>query len=263
MKTIQNGFVALLSISLLAMAGCRKDPVDPVPPVNGQDTTEQAQSSLRLRLVPTWEGQPFQPYVEHINSTNYRVQVEKVQFYLGDIAVMREGVSTILSRSEFIDFNDGPVEIYLPVTAGTWDGLSLGLGVPEDLNHSDPTLYDGNHPLSVSNGMHWNWTSGYVFLKFEGRYDLDPNSTGQFETAYSIHTGFDEVYKEISFQPGQPYIFSASDTATVTIRVAIDDFFHSEAGGTIDLATENQSHGMNVPLSEKLATNAANSFTLE
>jgi hypothetical protein len=262
MKNHGKLLLAVLAIALISLPACRKErPVDPAPPVSGPDIN--LNSTLRLRLVPEWEGQPFQPFVEQQNISNYRVQVEKVQFYLGDIRLLSAGPHRPLSDIELVNFNDGPVEFHYPMSAGSWNGLSMGLGVPSDLNHLDPAQYANDHPLSVSNAMHWTWTQGYIFLKFEGRYDLDPSSSGPFPNTYSIHTGFDTAYAAMDFQPLLPWIFEAEDTTTITLKVAIDRFFHSDAAGTIDLATENASHGMNVPLSLKLTTNAVHSFSLE
>jgi hypothetical protein len=252
---------------VLLLPACRKDvPTDPAPPTQGPgepitDTT--ATGVLVLRLVPEWEGQPFQPFVEHHNVSGYRVQVEKVRFYLGDIRLQSNGTTRQLSPVEIVDFGNGPVEFNYPVSSGSWNRLAMALGVPYDLNHSDPALYANDHPLSVSNAMHWTWTDGYIFTKFEGRYDLDPAGSGPFPLVYSIHTGFDTAYTEMSFDPLLPFALQADDTTTITLRVAVDRFFHSDAGGTIDLATENMSHGMNVPLSLKLTRNVVASFALD
>ena len=54
------------------------------------------------------------------------------------------------------------------VKAGTYRGVAFRIGVPEDLNHEDPTA--AQPPLDVT-AMHWGWTAGYRFLRFDTRFD--------------------------------------------------------------------------------------------
>ncbi|NOK32760.1 metallo-mystery pair system four-Cys motif protein [Corallococcus exercitus] len=49
---------------------------------------------------------------------------------------------------------------------GTYTGLRFKLGVPEELNHGDPTTL--GEPLGDM-GLHWNWQSGFLFTRIEGR----------------------------------------------------------------------------------------------
>lgn len=47
--------------------------------------------------------------------------------------------------------------------------LRFTVGLPKDLNHSDPAAYPAQHPLNpVFNNLHWSWAGGYVFLALEG-----------------------------------------------------------------------------------------------
>ena len=50
------------------------------------------------------------------------------------------------------------------VPAGDYTGLAFDIGVPFDLNHSDPTLAPS--PLNLT-AMFWNWQGGYKFIKIE------------------------------------------------------------------------------------------------
>jgi uncharacterized repeat protein (TIGR04052 family) len=50
------------------------------------------------------------------------------------------------------------------VPAGDYTGLAFDIGVPFELNHSDPTLAPS--PLNLT-AMFWNWQGGYKFIKVE------------------------------------------------------------------------------------------------
>jgi hypothetical protein len=253
-------FLLVVPALVTALTGCRKDPDAPAPPAGGG---EIEMGHVRLRFVPEWEGQPFQPFVELQNISNYRVQIEKVQFYVSDLHFRSITRSSDTLEVMFLDLIDGPTDTLLRVPTGIWNDLKFGLGVSEELNYSDPTLYANDHPLSASNGMHWDWTLGYIFTKFEGRHDVTPGSSGPFPSTFSIHTGFDTAYVSVGLNSQLAMNVDRDDTLTVNVRVAIDEFFHSTNGGTIDLATEYMSHGTNVPLSLKLARNVANSFSVD
>ncbi len=251
--------MSVLRSIILAMSGalllssCHKDPA----------VAPQGDGWVRLQMIPEWEGAPFQAFTEQQNISGYRVQVELVRFYLSNIRLIQGSGYSQLTEVNLFDLTNGPIEMILPADGGNWSGLNMGLGVTEQLNHSDPVLYANDHPLSASNGMHWDWTMGYIFTKFEGRHDTIPGSSGAFPNTFSIHTGFDTAYVNIDLQPSLPIQVVDGDTTTITVRVAIDSFFHSDEGGTIDLADEYLSHGMNVPLSMKLSRNVAESFTID
>jgi hypothetical protein len=76
--------------------------------------------------------------------------------------------------------------------AGDYRALELGVGVPSECNHIDPTL--AVFPLNASSGHYWNWATGYIFLRVEGQFEAE---TGEW-TPFSFHVGFDEAYRTIT-----------------------------------------------------------------
>ena len=250
-------FAALFTL----LAGCRKDPSVP-PVIVGEDAGE---GWVRLNFVPEWEGQPFQAFTELQNISGYRVQVEKVQFHMSDLRLHGMAGSADAAEILFFDLIDGPMDTLLKVPAGSWSGLEFGLGVKDALNQTSPTLYPNGHPLSGSHGMHWPMLEGfgYIFTKFEGRHDTIPGSSGPFPEAFTIHTGNDTCYVQVGPLPMTTATIANGDTIEVNVKVAIDRFFYSAAGDTIDLATEYMSHGTNIPLSMKLARNTAAAFSID
>ncbi|RKI00210.1 MbnP family copper-binding protein [Corallococcus sp. AB038B] len=49
---------------------------------------------------------------------------------------------------------------------GDYTGLRFTVGVPEDVNHGDPTTLGA--PMDDT-GLHWSWQSGFIFTRIEGR----------------------------------------------------------------------------------------------
>lgn len=248
---------ALLVGTLIGLSGCRRDAIIP-PSVEPSTPT----GTLRVTLVPEWEGEPLQFYHEYRNVNDYRMTVEFLKFYWGDIRLIN-GLETLsISPVELFDMQNGPVTKEWKLAPGTWTGLRTGLGLPAALNHTDPALYPAEHPMSVNYGMFWTWAQGYKFMLFDGRYDADPLSTAPFVHAYSIHTGMDTCFVEMDLLPVLPFAVVQDSTTNVTVHIAVDEFFYSNSD-TVDLATEYSAHGGNIPLALKFTRNVVKSFSIE
>ncbi len=250
---------------LLLLSACRPDPpVPPSPPVDppidttGTDTT----GTLRITLVPTWEGEPFERFTEYSNFMDYRVTVELLKMYFGDVRLIQGEDTLVVKDVDLFDLGDGNVSADWPVQTGSWTKLRAALGVPDTLNYADPANYGPGHPLNVSNATYWHWAIGYRYVMFEGRYDTDPESTEPLITAYAIHPGMGPSYVEFELLPTGGISIAEDEVTELVVQVAVDRFFHSDAY-TIDLATENTAHGDNLPLQLKLVNNVIASFSVE
>ncbi|MDX9749481.1 MAG: hypothetical protein RBT71_00170 [Flavobacteriales bacterium] len=219
-------------------------------------------ATLRITLVPEWDGAPFQSHTEYSNFMGYRTSVELLTMYFSDATLSGDGSPVMAKDVELFRLTDGPATAHWPVQSGTWTTLEAGLGVPDALNFADPANYPAGHPLSVNQGTYWTWATGYRFVMFEGRYDTDPAGTGPLITTYAIHPGTASNYMPFAIElPGGLHI-APGDTADVVLHVAVDRFFVSDTD-TIDLATENTAHGNNHPLQMKLMRNVVKSFTVQ
>ena len=77
-----NGPIRLATAAvavMLVFAGCRRD--EPIVPAG---TT----ATLRVRIVPDWNGEPFQRYTEFRDWQNFRVKVDMLRFYLSDLRMV-------------------------------------------------------------------------------------------------------------------------------------------------------------------------------
>lgn len=247
----------LLLFWAAGLAACRTDP--PIPPA---EEPGQPKGTLRVTLIPEWEGEPLQFYYEYRNISDYRTTVEFLKFYWADLRLIDGMEETPFSTVELFDLQNGPVIKEWKVPPGAWTGLRTGLGLPHELNYSDPSLYGEGHPMSVNTGMYWTWATGYKFVLFDGRFDPDPASTAPLITGYSLHTGMDTCYTEMELMPVLPIVMAEDSVTNLVVRVAVDGFFHSNFG-TVDLATENQSHLGNVSLALKFTNNVVQSFSIE
>lgn len=226
--------IALLSLcATAALAGCRKHDPDPMPPA------QAGQGIVRLVVDPLWNGAPFDKTVIYTNAAGHRVLVQGIQFYLGNMRLVAGGSEHLLKDIDLFNVTDDPQVRHLPMDTGAYDQVRFGIGVPYDLNHTDPATFDFNHPLGAGSGMYWTWTSLYRFVVFDGRFDTVPGA-GTPPYLFSIHTGFDTLYREVELP--LPMEVESDDTVDVTIGVDLARFFQS-ANDTLYLNQGSQWHG--------------------
>jgi hypothetical protein len=243
----------LLPLLTLLAISCRKDDPIEAPPSG---------PVLRIRIVPEWEGQPFQPFTEYRAPGNIRFQAEMVRFYLSDIRAVSATGEQPLSAVKLLKIGSGSSRIDLFAPEGTWLGLRAGLGLPDALNSTNAALYGDEHPMSVNTGMYWSWASGYKFVLFDGRFDPDPLGTGPLLSPFSVHTGMDTCYTTVELFPPLPFSTRMGEVTELTLRVKVDGFLRTPEE-TIDVVTENSAHGANFPLALKLTRNVKRSLVLE
>ncbi|MCX8000739.1 MAG: metallo-mystery pair system four-Cys motif protein, partial [Leptospiraceae bacterium] len=50
---------------------------------------------------------------------------------------------------------------------GIYKRVEITLGVPQSMNHQDPSQRSSSHPLRSGTGLTWNWQAGYKFMRIE------------------------------------------------------------------------------------------------
>lgn len=130
---------------------------------------------------------------------NKNVKITRAQFYISEMTVHNADntLTPLLDQYLLVNANTPTAEYDLgawPVDAIT--GMTLHLGVPEAVNHLDPTTYPAGHPLALQNPtMHWGWSGGYRFMAIEGK--VDNNGDGVPETEFQFHNLFDALYRSL------------------------------------------------------------------
>lgn len=219
-------------------------------------------ATLRIEVVPEWGGQPFTAFTEYRAPGDYRFQAEMVRFYLSDLRLVGASGEQYLDQVRLLDLGAGPKRIELNAAPGEWLGLRAGIGLPHDLNYSNADLYAQDHPLSANTGMYWTWATGYKFVLFDGRSNPDPLDSGPLLSPFSVHTGMDTCFTSVDLFPALPFTTELGTITTLTLRVDVKGFLQS-GPDTINVITENQSHGGNLPLALKLTRNVRRSMHLE
>ncbi|MBL8180391.1 MAG: metallo-mystery pair system four-Cys motif protein [Blastocatellia bacterium] len=163
----------------------------------------QARQPITINLAAAVDGKRFNCSETYtgIGTTGSTMTVSDFRFYVQDVRLVdKKGKETSVSlandgkfqsdRVALIDFEDGTgpckngtadlnTSIRGSVPKGKYVGLKFRIGVPQDLNHLDPSK--ASAPLNVTRMM-WSWQSGYKFAR------IDTKTTGR-PNGYVLHLG--------------------------------------------------------------------------
>ena len=214
MKSILR--LAFLSF-LLVFASCGKDEV-------AKDLT------INIKLVN--KGNPVVGFESFAYPGGYDMFLTKFSLFVSNLQLIREDNSSLSLGTDvfFLDLLDG-VEtldraeqgISLLVTnvptEDSFNRIRFSVGVPSDLNATEPSDYDVGNALSNS-GEYWVGWSSYIFHKTEGKIDAD--NDGEFETNIALHIGSDEAFRSAEFDID----LNIENKQELQILVDIDDIFN-------------------------------------
>ena len=223
----------VFGLLVLVLTGC--DRCNPEPPVSTPGTA-------RIDLELTWGEEAYVLEQVATDHNGYPVRLDNLQLYLAPVAFRSNGEWVEGADVSLIDFSVHAQHIESTLEAGTYDAVRFGMGLPPQINTDiDPASYPNSHPLSVigSAGMFWTWSSGYIFVKYEGKFALETGT--QLLEPVSYHCGTDASYRTVTLELSEPLVI-ASET-TVNLMLTLDAA--KALNGTddaIDLAVDPVSH---------------------
>ncbi len=130
---------------------------------------------------------------------NKKMKITRAQLYLSEMELQLPNglVQPLTDHYLLISASEKQVNYDMgnwPVTS--IGGATLHVGVPKEINHSDPSLWPPRHPLTLQDpSMHWGWAGGYRFLVVEGKVDNDNDDIP--ETPFEYHSLGDNLYKAV------------------------------------------------------------------
>lgn len=248
-------FVFAISLSLL-FASCDRTetPEDNLP--------ESTIGAFNLTINTLWYGEQFANTAIKLDQFGNRLRIDNFTSYISSLSLVKsDGSEYMLKDYSLFNFAQNHV-LNFSVPKGDYVGIRFLLGVPADVNtDTDPAQYPNTHPLSVpgSQGMFWNWNTGYIFTKLEGK--ADTSGTDQpLLFSFSYHTGGDSstmmvtLSKDITVQAGA--------THNEIIKLEIEKIFSPDTGTGIDLSTHSGFHTPG-PLMSTFVSHFGNAFSLE
>lgn len=212
--------VLLMGIILLSGAGCKeKDPDGP------------AETEVTLKVGFRYGSQNLVYGQEYIYDTDKKIKIELVKFYVSKPALRNSAGEWVPFDTEYflVDL-DHPQLAAGKFPKGTYTALQFGVGVDNSRNiQSDPqaipaTDYPTDHPLNAGADMWWGWATGYIFVKVEGRIDV--NNNGSYvdvdDKTVSYHPGVSDLYRTVTLE--KTYTVEG-ETSDINVSLDVEKLF--------------------------------------
>lgn len=247
---ITAAFALLVTVTIFT--GCKKDD-DETPTPN---TVQKLSFHLHTMVgtSPATYGTQFQ------DVSGRKFNLSDLRYYISNIILIKNDGNELPLTGKVILVNPTESEYELGnVPVASYKGFKFMVGLDSATNHSDPTTYSANDPLSIqSPSIHWSWNSGYIFMKIEGQVDTTIASNGPLDLSYFYHIGLDEFKRNVDFSADAFAVVSGSD-----YEIGLE-FDLLKVLNNVDMRTENATHTMdNMMLATKIADNWPSAFELE
>ncbi|WP_456461106.1 MbnP family protein [Reichenbachiella sp.] len=156
------------------------------------------------------------------------ITIERLDFYLSNIQVKDAKSDAYYSEPDsyrLLSFDQDQATVTFMVENIPADfeisEIKMAIGVDSEANTSIDHVGD----LDPTNGMAWDWNTGYKFLSLEGRYFDGINELGQ---EIKMHIGTDKNYAPVSLTFDEPFKI----VGVFTLVYAVDAL---APFGTVDL----------------------------
>lgn len=205
-----------------------------------------SQNEIIIDFTHLMDEQSFQLETEHPqnNTSGNNFTFNRCEFYLADFSITHDGGQVTDIQDTWLLVRPAEQSSFSLGTHNITDveSISWSLGIGQDVNHEDPTLWEVGHPLAPQNpSMHWGWTSGYRFIAIEGLAGENVNLT------WEIHALGDDNYFEKEIATGstlsndEVHIGITGNYANFLFGVSIDGgvIAHGEGGPTVNRVFNN------------------------
>jgi hypothetical protein len=251
-----NRFVLFYSflIVLFTMQSCNEQ-----DPIKDNETNLLPESpNITIKFDAVWDGSPFRMGRIFTDDFGNRVRADLFKNYISMVTLVAEDGSEVLLKDFLLVDYSVNNEITAEVPAGKYTSLKLGVGIPAEFNRDqDPSGYPNSSPLSVagSQGMFWQWSTGYIFAKFEGRADTSGVSGAALLLPIAIHAGNDASFRAFE---SEPFTFELNGEAkTISVHLQVNKLFSPDQGNEVNLAENAVTHSQS---NSQLAANYMNNF---
>lgn len=235
-----------------------------------EDNSEAMKTGIvEVRITPVANGKRFYVNGTYEDDQSRKLTMNRFKYYVSNVLIANNKTEKQeVAKVELIDYDTAaPFSevvtqydhiILGRVEVGTYSRLFFGCGVDPALNEEYlPNNYPNDHPLNVTyNNMDWTWETRYKFTSIEGKIDTD--SDGSPDKAFFMHTGFNDLYRQVLLSIGTVEV---KPNARTIINLELDIL---KVFDGLDIATkEGQSHSSGEEqkgYSATIQTNLANNM---
>lgn len=224
---------------------------------NGQNSKRQSPFNLYIRAAVA--GVDLQYDTVYHDASQRAFTISDFRYYLSAIRAIRADGTEQPVPCAVILADPGKKKYALGnLPDGNYKGFRFTVGLDSALNHGDPTVFDPGHPLAIqSPNMHWDWNSGYLFMKIEGRVDTTAKGRSLPSTEFFYHIGMGRMKRTVDL----PMPFTVGTTADDGVRIKFD---LATLVGCINWPSELSTHSLdNLPLAARIADRWQEAFSID
>ncbi len=207
---------------------------------------ELTTSTVTIKFDALRGGSPFQMGRIFTDAYGNRVRADLFRNYISMVSLVSDdGTELLLKDFLLVDYSIEN-EFTVEVPDGRYTALKLGVGIPAEFNtDQDPANYPNSSPLSVagSQGMFWQWSTGYIFAKFEGKADTSGVDTAQPTLNIAIHAGNDASFR--AYESPSFTLDLSKSTRTIAVHLDVDKLFAPQEGNEVNLTNNAVTHSQN------------------
>lgn len=253
MKKFSIWTIIVLIVLPLLSSKCDDDDVTP----------SDDRSSVKLMIQTDADDETFYLDSAYVTEALDTIYVSTCKFYISNVMLVDSASADTVKLSDsyhLYDRENGSMNIweYSDLAEGTYDRVLVSIGIDETPNlNSDHTEGD----LDPNNDMVWNWSTGYKFLKLEGKHRTD--KTGNF----SFHVGHAINYTTLELKLGShggmsmDTEFSLENDTETEIHIMADIMQLFKMPNCLDLDVTNSQTGSKT-VADPVAENYAQHFLM-
>jgi len=186
MKSIQLSIWACVAI--LCFASCKDKTETPEPA-----KTTATSGNVSVLFANEVDGQALElGKMQYTNAAGNMYQVDLLKYYVTNVILVKSD-NTELAVGNFDLMNAADLSscsVSAPnIPNATYTKIKFNIGIPLDRNHNG--AQDGD--LDPVMGMIWDWNTGYVFFKHEGKY----KNTSNVEKPLAFHFATDRAFTSV------------------------------------------------------------------
>ena len=245
--------INILVLVFLAIISCKED-----------DTNTDTQlGTLDLQFVNTINSNPIILNTEsYTNLSNETYTISELKYIISNIVLIKENGEEFtypVEDSYFLINEEIPSSKNISlsnINSNEYTKIRFGFGIDQS---NYPLNGMANFiPTAEESGMLWSWSAGYKFLKFEGSFAPQEDTTSDFILHIGSHGTTLDNYKEITLDISNPLIVEGETTSNLSIEADVAKIFDSANSYSLEQKSDVQVDPINAPI---LAENVETMFT--
>lgn len=218
----------ILFTLVIFLAACKKD-VNPFPEPSNQlpQDTSKAYGTLTCNFKAMVGTKTLTPITKNYpNSSGDFFTVTKFNYYISNVKLKKADGGYFVEENSYhlIRHIDSITNFQMKnIPDGNYTGIEFLLGV--DSLHNVSGAQSGD--LDPANLMFWDWNTGYIFYKLEGRF----NNANHSDEEFALHVGgFGGAYsclQNVSLTFPNTMSVIRNGTHQLITQVAVDEIFKS------------------------------------